>query len=424
MEVFISWSGERSNKIAVELETWLRFISDSIKPFVSSQDISAGKLWRQDVAKHLQNSDLGIICVTKENFEKPWLLFEAGALSKEMDASSVVPLFLGIEPSDLSGNPLADYQGTRHSEDSIRKLVFDINDKLDNKIESAVLEKRFNLSYTELKEKIDHILALSFDTTSDGIVEEYPTVVMEELLIISRNIQNMLNKLVAFQEFNPLDKSPNQTERISEVVQSLLSWGTEISKVVRTNQTYDFVMQDSKFLKDGNPAIKITGTHIYTVFNKSQSDLLEVPINMKDELGIQSADEGWGFESVFYTIESEGRTEYPLELADSGDRAKKNITFLIRVPPNKSVKFEFTSAGLFLPSDRYIWYSQDFCKGCLISVTNETTTSKIYRYQINHRDEDRIKAQIHHKDNQSIININSHIFPHEGFSMYWRQEEN
>ena len=59
----------------------------------------------------------------------------------------------------------------------------------------------------------------------------------------------------------------------------------------------------------------------------------------------------------------------------------------------------------------------------MISITNNTTTSEIHRYQINHRDEARIKAGLQDNVNPNIINININIYPREGFTMYWKQKE-
>jgi hypothetical protein len=88
---------------------------------------------------------------------------------------------------------------------------------------------------------------------------------------------------------------------------------------------------------------------------------------MIDELGLQSSEDGWGFKSVFFFFFGEDREEFPLDLADSGDGVNTPLSLLIELPPNKSVEFEFISEGVFLPSDRYVWYSQDFCENCKIS---------------------------------------------------------
>ena len=85
MRVFISWSGNKSHKVALVFRDWLPSVIQSIEPYVSSEDIDKGARWSTDIAKELENSTFGILCVTKDNLEAPWLSFEAGALSKTMD---------------------------------------------------------------------------------------------------------------------------------------------------------------------------------------------------------------------------------------------------------------------------------------------------------------------------------------------------
>lgn len=414
MKIFISWSGERSNQIAEKLKEWLLDVfQNSIEPFVSSEDISIGKLWRPKVAEELQASNFGIICVTHENYSNPWLIFEAGALSKEIHASTVVPLFFGIKPSNLTGNPLADYQGTQYSEKEIKKLIYTINEKTDTPSEKERLDRNFEVWYPRLKSDIDEILSQQLDTQGEETIVADPAEIMEELLIVSRANQKMLSELAQYDELRKL-KSKESTPAI---VQSLMDWAYELAGIIRKNQKYDFVMEDSTFKKDGNPAIKITGVHEYTVANSSESESLYIPLDMIDELGLQSSEDGWGFESFFYTISGDEKKSHLI--TDS----TKRIKLTIEVPPGKNVRLEFVSSGLFLPSDRYAWYSQDFCENCRIVITNNTTISQIRAYQLNHRDEAKIRAGLQDNSNPNIINININIYPREGFTMYWKQKE-
>jgi hypothetical protein len=50
MKVFISWSGQQSRDIAIELRRWLPYIIQPIKPFLSSGDIRSGKRWSDVLA--------------------------------------------------------------------------------------------------------------------------------------------------------------------------------------------------------------------------------------------------------------------------------------------------------------------------------------------------------------------------------------
>ncbi|RWR47594.1 toll/interleukin-1 receptor domain-containing protein [Sinirhodobacter ferrireducens] len=109
MKVFISWSGTRSRAVATALKDWLPIILEGIEPWVSDKDISAGERWAQSVAGELEAANFGIICITPENLNADWILFESGALSKSMQDARVIPLLFDLDFSDISG-PLAQFQ--------------------------------------------------------------------------------------------------------------------------------------------------------------------------------------------------------------------------------------------------------------------------------------------------------------------------
>ena len=110
MEVFISWSGSRSEKVAEALHDWLPSVIQSVHPFMSASDIEKGSRWPRELASHLENAQFGLICLTQDNLEAPWLLFEAGALSKSIEHSKVVPYLYRVSQTQLQG-PLAQFQG-------------------------------------------------------------------------------------------------------------------------------------------------------------------------------------------------------------------------------------------------------------------------------------------------------------------------
>jgi hypothetical protein len=83
MDVFISWSGERSRAAAEALRSWLPKIINAIKPWLSSEDIDKGSRWGTDVASRLETAKAGIICLTPGNLHSDWILFEAGATIKD-----------------------------------------------------------------------------------------------------------------------------------------------------------------------------------------------------------------------------------------------------------------------------------------------------------------------------------------------------
>ena len=111
MKVFLSWSGEISHKVAMVFRDWLPSVIQEIEPYVSSEDIDKGARWSTDIAKELENSTFGILCVTRDNIIAPWLNFEAGALSKTMDKSFVSPFLFDIKRSEVNG-PILQFQST------------------------------------------------------------------------------------------------------------------------------------------------------------------------------------------------------------------------------------------------------------------------------------------------------------------------
>ena len=82
MKVFISWSGTRSKTVAQTLHTWLKDVMPSLEPSASWEDIDKGKPWSIQLARYLEAIHVGVVCLTPENLTEPWLLFEAGAISK------------------------------------------------------------------------------------------------------------------------------------------------------------------------------------------------------------------------------------------------------------------------------------------------------------------------------------------------------
>ena len=88
-KIFISWSGPLSQKLGEALRNWLPSALQFVKPYFSPEDIEKGAKWNSEISKELETSNIGIICLTRDNTEKPWILFEAGALSKSLEKSRV-----------------------------------------------------------------------------------------------------------------------------------------------------------------------------------------------------------------------------------------------------------------------------------------------------------------------------------------------
>lgn len=143
MKIFVSWSGPLSHRVATILRTWLPNVIQSIDAYVSSEDIDKGARWSPEIARELEISEFGIICVSKENLNAPWLLFEAGALSKKFERGRVSPFLIDLKASDVSG-PLAQFQATPFSKEDLKKLMYSINKSAEN---SSLDETRLGISF-------------------------------------------------------------------------------------------------------------------------------------------------------------------------------------------------------------------------------------------------------------------------------------
>src|SRR5580693_1724871 len=122
MNLFISWSGTRSRAVAEALHGWLPSVIQSVKPWMSAADLEKGARWSSDVARHLEETRVGIICLTSDNLDAPWILFESGALSKTLNSTFVCPYLFNVEPSELKG-PLVQFQVTKCDKEDTRRLL-------------------------------------------------------------------------------------------------------------------------------------------------------------------------------------------------------------------------------------------------------------------------------------------------------------
>jgi hypothetical protein len=157
MKVFISWSGERSRAVAVVLRDWLPSVIQSVRPWLSLADMDKGARWRTEIADQLEQCQVGIICLTPENLDSHWLLFEAGALSKISAQSYVCTFLYDLEYSDVS-DPLAQFQHTVNEKEDIKSLLKTINGAQgDAAISETQLERVFEWGWEELDSRLKFI---------------------------------------------------------------------------------------------------------------------------------------------------------------------------------------------------------------------------------------------------------------------------
>ena len=151
MNIFISWSGDRSKIVAEGIRELLALLIDSKNIFLSNHSIEKGSRGREAIERALNEDMFGIFCMTKENLLSPWMHYEAGAIAKAGPEARVWTLLLDVNPTDIQ-EPLAAFQHTDAAKrEDLLKLVHEINNRLDPKKETLPLEKIFKLAWPEFE---------------------------------------------------------------------------------------------------------------------------------------------------------------------------------------------------------------------------------------------------------------------------------
>lgn len=187
MKVFISWSGDKSKELGEVFRNWLPSVLQAVKPYFTPEDIEKGARWSQDISKELENSFFGIICLTRDNVLKPWIMFEAGALSKSFGKGRVCPILFGLEKSDIQG-PLVQFQATSFNKSDMKKLIENINkNHPENSLEKSVLDNVFDLWWPMLEKEVSEIQK-SYEESRDEEDLRTDRDILEEVLELSRNL--------------------------------------------------------------------------------------------------------------------------------------------------------------------------------------------------------------------------------------------
>ncbi len=193
MDIFISWSGERSRKIAVFLEEWLKTIIQSTNPWISTKHIDNGSIWFNEISTSLSNCRAGIICLTPENKNEPWILFEAGSLSKGIKENRIYTLLIDLKPVDVR-DPLSQFNHTNLTKEGMYSLLVSINNAMEaGQLEERILSKSFEKNWDDFENEIKKIViekpnGIELSKTSDSEM-------IEEILLNTRSLHQRVTEL-------------------------------------------------------------------------------------------------------------------------------------------------------------------------------------------------------------------------------------
>ncbi|HLP83816.1 MAG TPA: TIR domain-containing protein [Phycisphaerales bacterium] len=247
--VFISWSGSRSHEIAKLLAGWIPEIVHGVRTFVSSSDIDKGDAWTSVINASLADSSFGILVVTPENRNAPWLTFEAGAMAAKWTKPRCCPLLCALVPSDLA-MPLAQFNATVASDKAdVLKLLSTLSSIVEpGGVESQVLSRRLDRMWEDFSAPLSTILLTPLSPAERGQAAARPDrQLLEEILDTVRQL-----------------RAASDADKTSEAVTAAQRKALEVlAERLRTPKASSiFAPQNDEFLRRIEQAMKRAGDEL------------------------------------------------------------------------------------------------------------------------------------------------------------------
>jgi hypothetical protein len=253
---------------------------------MSEEDMSMGTRWATEIANELEQTTVGIICLTPENQHNPWIMFEAGALSKTILHTYVCPYLIDLSPSQLSGPP-AQFQAATATKEGTAKLLQTLNRALGNlQIPSSELDEIFEVWWPRLNEQLTAIPVepnlKPIKRTTDELLEELVNNTREQLRREEIRIKHFQNRDIQLDQV--IDKLETAFSAVSARSESsLLTFRKTMEKLSqlsdRTDEANLVTQLDPTVIEDPSKAF----TEIFDVMknlqlqSKHESELLLNP---------------------------------------------------------------------------------------------------------------------------------------------------
>ena len=184
-KIFISWSKKTSKEIAEKLLDFLtHFFSDPNVKFFLSTEMDGGIRPMHIIGKNLEKSHFGVLVLTKMNYKSEWIMFEAGAISKDVDKSRIIPILFNRDSNNIE-KPIRSFQYVKFNKDgflklvsSIRKAIFDQTSLTD--IQKEDIKEKLEKYWTHFNTEIVNILKNAEINNIDEFKEKVPELMMNE----------------------------------------------------------------------------------------------------------------------------------------------------------------------------------------------------------------------------------------------------
>jgi hypothetical protein len=178
-KIFLCWSKSRSRAIAKAWASLLPDIIKGVQPILSTE-FQKGKEWSKLLRRVLDEARTGIVFLTPENVDAPWIHFEAGALATAVGSrdGDVFTYVYGFDPGRLAG-PLSAYQSTVTTKEDTRRLVLGLCAALDREPPD---EGAYCAWWVKLQKALDSIPAQGITELVPGFAELFERKTFNEPL--------------------------------------------------------------------------------------------------------------------------------------------------------------------------------------------------------------------------------------------------
>lgn len=227
MDVFLSWSGDRSRYLALTFKEWLPNVLQFVEPYFSQRDIQLGERWSNNIEETLSKHDFGLVFVTPENINSTWVNFEAGALSKNLK-SRLVPMLWDAEITLLNEGPLKQFQSSKEfTRENILDLVTLLNnsESEERSLSPDRLEASFNKWWGDLESKLrdvpqpkEQITKPTDDQMLEAILQQ---ISKNNKILENNNLNQSSREKINPRVVNDLAKSVGYIENAMDKVKEL-----------------------------------------------------------------------------------------------------------------------------------------------------------------------------------------------------------
>lgn len=228
MKVFVSWSGQRSRVVAEIFSDWLKCVIQASQPWISTRDIDRGAIWFSEINDKLKDVSVGVVCLTQENKNKPWILFETGALAKGLTTNRVCTFLIDLNPEDLQ-DPLAQFNHTTPNSNSVWELTRTINAcLLDKALDERILKQVFDTYWPQFEKSFNDALK---DNPPHEVV---PPRTEQDILTEILNNTRVLNQRVRALEAKPPELNVNSKNSPHITKKEIWKLNTQLDSIMKS----------------------------------------------------------------------------------------------------------------------------------------------------------------------------------------------